>query len=282
MSKFDDERKVSWLTCSQRTELTTANLTYLTLRNAIADLTSFANSVDIPFHVHHRTNAAKAPWVLVGGSYPGALTAWTAAKSPGTFGAYMASSAVVKTMSDFWQYFLPQQIHIPRNCSKDVQLVVQHMDDVFTTGTQKQRQNLKARFGLERVTHADDVMYAVGLAGPGSWQASQLASDELYMQFCDHVEDAVHVKDPAKLPGAGGVGLEKAIDGYAKFFKKIGPVLAENFCGSSGKSSLACFNSHDPDAPRYTDTSLDNPGNPQWTWLLCKEPFEWWQTAAED
>ena len=41
------------------------------------------------------------PWVFSGGSYSGALSAWTQAKDPGTFWAYHASSAVVQTIDDF-------------------------------------------------------------------------------------------------------------------------------------------------------------------------------------
>jgi hypothetical protein len=87
-----------------QTELTTANLTHLTVHNAIKDSTTFARNVELPFdHTgQNRSNAANAPWILVGGSYAGALAAWTASVDPGTFWAYLASSAVVEAKWDFW------------------------------------------------------------------------------------------------------------------------------------------------------------------------------------
>lgn len=65
-----------WGTSSPYTELTTANMTYLTLENAIADLNYFASTVKLPF-AKAPSNAKDVPWVLIGGSYSGALTAWT-------------------------------------------------------------------------------------------------------------------------------------------------------------------------------------------------------------
>ena len=39
----------------------------------------------------------------------------------------------------------------------DVEAVIAHMDQVFTTGTTSQINALKATFGLQNVTHLDDV-----------------------------------------------------------------------------------------------------------------------------
>lgn len=52
---------------------TTENLQYMTVKNAIADLTYFARNVELPFDTNHSSNAPQAPWVLTGGSYSGAL-----------------------------------------------------------------------------------------------------------------------------------------------------------------------------------------------------------------
>lgn len=57
-----------------------------------------------------------------------------------------------------WQYFVPIQNGMPKNCSKDVTLVVDYMDDVFKKGTASEQLALKQKFGLEYLTHADDVM----------------------------------------------------------------------------------------------------------------------------
>ena len=84
--------------------LTTDNLRYLTLNQSIADLTHFASTVKLPFDPHKTSVAAKAPWVLYGGSYAGALTAWVASVSPGTYWAYISTSGVVEAISNFVSY----------------------------------------------------------------------------------------------------------------------------------------------------------------------------------
>lgn len=77
------------------------NLQELTLDNAIADFVNVAKTVDLPFDTNHSSNADKAPWVMSGGSYSGALAAWTESTSPGTFWAYHASSAPVEAIYDY-------------------------------------------------------------------------------------------------------------------------------------------------------------------------------------
>ena len=58
-----------------------SSLKYHTIQQAIDDLEYFANNVVLPFpgggSVKPRT---QAPWILVGGSYSGALVSWTMVK----------------------------------------------------------------------------------------------------------------------------------------------------------------------------------------------------------
>jgi hypothetical protein len=61
-------------------------------------------------------------------------------------------------MNAQWQYFSPVQEGMPKNCSKDVGLVVEYMDHVFNTGTDAEKLALKTKFGLESIEHNDDVM----------------------------------------------------------------------------------------------------------------------------
>lgn len=150
-----------WGYSSPYEDLTTANLQYLTLTNAILDFTNFAKNVKLPFDVHGSSNAGAAPWVMMGGSYSGALAAWTESLAPGTFWAYHCSSGPVEAVADYWGYFLPVQEGMPKNCSKDVNLVIEHMDNVMATGTEQEIQDLKAMFGLENVEYNSDVMGAL-------------------------------------------------------------------------------------------------------------------------
>ena len=144
-----------WGTSTPYTNLSTANLQYLTLKNSISDMVNFAKTAKLPFDQDGSSQAAKAPWVFVGGSYSGALSAWIASTSPGTFWAYYASSAPVQAM-DYWEYFVPVQEGMPRNCSLDVSRVIDYVDAVGLNGTAEEKTALQAKFSLQGLAHYDD------------------------------------------------------------------------------------------------------------------------------
>jgi hypothetical protein len=98
--------------------------------------------------------------------------------------------------------------------------------------------------------------------------------DAAFIGFCDSVEDSVNVKDPSKLPGPEGVGLERALNGYAKHVRPVVSPYKELYCKSA--STAACFGTHDKNDVQYRDMTVSNTFNRQWYWFLCNEPFEWW------
>lgn len=272
-----------WGTSTPFTDLTTANMTYLTLDNAIHDLTYFANTVKLPFANHTHTNAADVPWVLMGGSYSGALSAWTESVAPGTMWAYHASSAPVESISDYWGYFLPVQEGMPKNCSKDVSLVIDYMDGVLMNGTAAEIYNLKEMFGLQNVTHNDDFMAALE-NGPWLWQSNQFYTGYSgFFEWCDAIEGMTNATNSTVRPGADGVGLEKALAGYASWSKNTlvpGWCEAFGYAEYNGTDNTYCFDTYDPTNPMFTDTSESNTFDRQWEWMICNEPFGYWQDGA--
>lgn len=92
---------------------------------------------------------------MMGGSYAGSLSAWTESVSPGTFWAYHSSSAPVEAIDDYWQYFVPVEKAMARNCSSDVSNVVEYIDKVFARGSQKEQVALKEKFGLGKLRNDD-------------------------------------------------------------------------------------------------------------------------------
>jgi Serine carboxypeptidase S28 len=148
-----------WGFSSPFQQLTTENMQYLTLKNSIADLNYFALTADLPFDPTGATNADKAPWVLVGGSYSGALTAWTEATTkPSVMWAYYASSAVVETIGEYSSYFLTETENMPQNCSTDLSLVIAYLDNIGIHGTRPQQVAAKELFGFGGLNHYDDFM----------------------------------------------------------------------------------------------------------------------------
>jgi hypothetical protein len=219
----------------------------------------------------------------MGGSYSGALTAWTARISPGTFWAYAASSAPVEAISDYWAYFVPPEEGMPKNCSKDVNLVINYIDNVLTTCSDMEQYKLKKMFGLESLEHNTDFAAAL-LNGPWLWQGNQFDPDfsEGFFLWCDYIENSVNQTDKAKLPGAEGVGLEKALEGFAKWSKDyfFPDYCADTYGYYTGKHNFECLNTYNKSSPIFTDTSLANTGDRQWNWILCDWPLGYWQVGS--
>jgi hypothetical protein len=87
-----------------------------------------------------------------------------------------------------WQYFAPVQQGMPKNCSKDVSLVIDYIDNVLTTGTAANKTSLKTMFGLQDVQHDDDFASALE-NGPWMWQGNSFTTGySQFYQFCDAVE----------------------------------------------------------------------------------------------
>jgi hypothetical protein len=61
-------------------DLTVKSLQLLTIQQAIEDLVYFAENVKLPMPGGDQVKPMQAPWILIGGSYSGALTSWTMVK----------------------------------------------------------------------------------------------------------------------------------------------------------------------------------------------------------
>lgn len=266
-----------WGVSSPFAELTTKNMRYLTLENSIKDLTNFANNAKLPFDPQRKSHPKKAPWIFSGGSYSGALAAWTESVAPGTFWAYHSSSAPVEAVGDYWGYFLPVQQGMPKNCSKDISLVIDYLDNIGLHGTQEEQDNVKSLFGLEGVEHFDD--FAAALEnGPWLWQGNQFYQNAGFFDFCDAIEG---VTANSTVPGEEGVGLETALAGYASW---VNETMLPGFCAGFGywtdERSVDCFDTYNASNPMFTDTTLSNTVYRQWVWMTCNEPFGYWQDGA--
>ncbi|KAJ6781767.1 hypothetical protein PWT90_08825 [Aphanocladium album] len=212
-----------WGESSPFDKMTTKNMRYLTLDNAMRDIVYFARNVKLSFDPEGSSHPDKAPWVYSGGSYPGALAAWINKLYPGTFWAYHAVSAVVQPIADYWQYYVPIEAAMPRNCSKDLKLAINHVDEILSSGNQTRRNKLKAKFGLPGLED-DDFGWALA-DGLQSWQSTQFntaPANITLFNMCDYIE-GVGGKDKGvrELPGPDGVGSCKAFAGLAKWFREV-------------------------------------------------------------
>jgi hypothetical protein len=81
-------------------------------------------------------------------------------------------------------------------------------------------------------------------------------------------------------PGSDGVGLEKALEGYANWTNNV---LIPGYCqtyGYENERDLTCFNTYDASNLEFTNLTVGNAIDRQWNWMLCNEPFDYWQEYA--
>lgn len=227
---------------------TAEDLQHLTLDNAIKDLTYFARNVKLPFDPEGLSHPDKAPWTLAGCSYSGGLSAWTQRLDPGTFWAHEAGSAVVEAREDLWTWYVGAEAAMPRNCSADFHRIVAHVDNVYINGNESAKQALRTYLGHdERWTYAESAQEVSGWIG--RWQGQQYKTGYgPFFQMCDYIENQ-HPGSTEPMPGADGVGLEKALAGLLRGWKEV------------------------PEQERGDPRDFE-----PWLWQLCNEPFEWWQS----
>ncbi|TDL29922.1 hypothetical protein BD410DRAFT_759045 [Rickenella mellea] len=242
-------------------DLSVKSLQLLTLQQAIDDLEYFAKNVKLPMPGGDQVTPDKAPWVLVGGSYSGALTSWTMVNKPGLFWAGYASSAVVEAITDFWEYFDPIRQFMPQNCSADAQAVIAHVDKVFSGSNMTAIDEIKSLFGLSGLSHLDDV---AGSLRNNFWDWQSLQPDSgpgsTFTTFCD----ALEVQNGVSAPPSGW-GLETALKAWGNFWTSS---YYSFICGDSDAES--CLGTHNASESFWTDTSLNNDAR-SWTWFVCNE-----------
>lgn len=289
-----------WGQSSPFDNLTAETLQQLTLENSIKDLTYFARHVSLPFDTkNHSANAPLAvspfpsfinpsfanisppqPWVLSGGSYPGALSAWTAHIAPGTFWAYHDTSGPVQAIYDFYHYWTPVAEGMPANCSADLSRISTHVDGLAAANDTHGQRALQAKFGLASLKHYKDFA-SVLQDGPSLWQETSFTTGySPFYQFCDAIEGVYSGDHHAgKNYSASGVGLSRALDNYAAWVRDE---FLPTACTAYGlpQGDLSCLDTYDASSPVYTDTSVGNAANRQWEWMVCNEPFGWWQSGA--
>ncbi|KAK7014785.1 hypothetical protein VNI00_019258 [Paramarasmius palmivorus] len=245
-------------------DLSEKSLKYLTIQQAMNDLVYFAKNVKLPMPGGDQVPPNKVPWILVGGSYAGALTAWTMAKNPGIFWAGYSSSGVVQPIINFWQYFEPIRQNMPQNCSADVERVISLIDEKFANGTQAEIKAIKTNFGLQALEYADDVASARPISRWQDLQPDPEYSNSTFFEFCD----ALEVKDGVQAASSGW-GLQHAYDAMGLYFRKV---YIKKMCGNADVKT--CLNTHNTTS---TDSSLDN-WNRSWLWIVCNE-VGWYQTG---
>lgn len=124
---------------------------FLTTEQALEDVVYFASRFTLAYSVlgsqptTNPVHPSLAPWIWLGGSYPGIRGALLRIRNPETIYAVWASSAPVEAQVDMSSYYKAAERSLTRNCSADWVVVTKHVDDVLQNGTTEQQTDMKYR-----------------------------------------------------------------------------------------------------------------------------------------
>jgi pimeloyl-ACP methyl ester carboxylesterase len=222
--------------------LTTANLQFLSMDQAIEDLAEFQKYARDQLGL-------KGKWIVVGGSYAGALSAFYRLKHPELVVGSLASSAPVISKADFFEYDHHVAAVAGPQCLKAIQTVVAMVEQKLNDPTSTQ--SVKTLFQAQEVTNNVDFLYV--LADMAAIAIQYGAKD----QFCNALQDGIANGDP--------------VSAYAT----IGTELFKNFGTTALQDSFQGATSTNP------ADYITVPGGRSWMYQSCTE-FGYYQTAYQN
>ena len=140
--------------------LATDNLRYLTSRHALADLALFISEVNKK--LISEFGGEKRKVIVVGGSYPGALSAWFREKYPHIADASWASSAVIKAIEDYDMFDYQVYNSTTRSnlyCTGTVENLTVVYDRLVDQGNKDEVNKIKKSCNASGLTDADFAFY---------------------------------------------------------------------------------------------------------------------------
>ncbi|KAF4809490.1 putative extracellular serine carboxypeptidase [Colletotrichum siamense] len=235
--------------------MTAETLQYHTVSQSLQDNKRFAQTVKFGFDNCEGANADKSPWVLIGGSYAGALAAWQSVITPGVFTAHHASSAVVHAIEDFWGFWTPIKQTKPWNCSEGAKLVIKKVDSILSKGDRQEIAAMKKEFGVALL---NDVDFASTL--------TKILPDRFsyVSEFCNHIEKRVNNGTLNKGLHEADVVLDVAWNMFVNLTQRYWKdFYTDTPCGSAHEKEIEF-----PSSPTNLGTVRS------WAWQLCNE-FGW-------
>jgi pimeloyl-ACP methyl ester carboxylesterase len=124
---------------------------YLTVDNAIEDLRSFMTFAE------KNIVGPKLRWIIVGGSYSGAVSAWFKQKYPSAVLGAWSSSGVVEAQLNFYDYDGHVGEMLPPDCREAIQNVLQIFSDMWDNETA--RPIFRNKFNIPSYFTKQDVSY---------------------------------------------------------------------------------------------------------------------------
>ncbi|ETM43215.1 hypothetical protein L914_11243 [Phytophthora nicotianae] len=128
-------------------DLSTENYRYLTVQQALADLKHFKESYQSQLGAENANQ-----WIAIGGSYPGALSAWFRVAYPDTTVASLSSSGVVQPVYKFHQFDEQVALAMGPSCADVLRLTTETFERELKSTNAT---TVKGLFGAQDLADAD-------------------------------------------------------------------------------------------------------------------------------
>ena len=138
----------------------TDNLKYLNADQALADLADFIDAMNKEIIAKWKGDNRR--WVTVGGSYPGALSAWFKAAYPDKAWVAWSSSGVILPIRDFSDNDMDIYLATSRSgpeCPQIIQNITAYIDKVLDAKKGPDYDYLDSVFGMKNVDEGDFMYY---------------------------------------------------------------------------------------------------------------------------
>ena len=228
---------------------TTDEIVYLTTEQVIADHETFAKTVQLPGV--DNINAPGTPWITYGGSYPGALSAFTIKTYGDTFYGGISSSGVIHAQLDYPEWYNPIQLLAPQDCVASINNIVDNIDSLVASGQDDAIAELKATFGLSALEDIRDFAQTIAFPIGGPFYYPTYTFQELnwdpkrgHTDFFDFCRNVTALNPPANNTAIDQQFANytdgqpwKNLGNYAAYVKRV--VLP--LCASGDYNSNTCF-----------------------------------------
>ena len=168
--------------------LTTENLQYLSIDQALEDIAAFQDFID-------STKSYSKKWLVMGGSYPGTLSAYFREQYPQRTVGSLASSAPVRAKESFEEYDGYVTKVVGPTCAQAMRNVVTQVENSLGDATAVQ--NIKAMFQVPQLQDNDDLLMLLADVGATAAQYG------FQTEFCADLQSS------------------KPLQGYANFAQKV-------------------------------------------------------------
>ena len=215
-------------------DLSTENLKYLSTDQAIADLIYFKTAM--------QSQGYNGKWIVMGGSYAGALAANLRKQAPEHFVGALASSAAVRPLKDLTEYDHYLARIAGPDCVPDIQKVLIQVEANIVTD-EGFAQTLK-KFSVTNISRREDFIYLLADIASGALQFG------MRDKFCQNLR-------------------ERGVDGYAAVKTEVDKIqdLSLYSAEAAEKTELS----------RFTGSVAMR----QWFYQSCTE-YGFWQNASTD